>query len=235
MKINHNALTRIYKDFVIEKIPLSRKNCPPQKNLINFFRSKLSEKQKLKIIDHITHCGYCFQEFEFILKTLRIEKNLIEKNDTVFRAKKDASVPRRRQKIFFPILSWRYISFLFGVVIIISAVIILANIEKSEYRGTNLNQLHLIEPINRKYSKSSLIFKWHAVNDSKYYIFELFDQTLYPIWKSQKIFKTYALLPHEVVNVLKEHKTYFWMVTAYLNLNEKKKIESHLEKFTLTD
>ena len=71
MKIKHKDLQQLYKYFVMENIPESRKNCPPSKEIINFFRAKLSEKQKTNIIDHITHCYYCAQEFEFILQTLR--------------------------------------------------------------------------------------------------------------------------------------------------------------------
>ncbi|UCC40681.1 MAG: hypothetical protein JSV96_04340, partial [Candidatus Aminicenantes bacterium] len=107
------------------------------------------------------------------------------------------------------------------------------NLEKREYRGTNSKQIHLIEPINKKCSKSSLIFKWNFVKNSEYYVLELFDDTLYPVWKSQKIFKAQATLPLEISNRLKKDKAYFWMVIAFLNHG--KKIESRLEKFTLTD
>lgn len=233
MKISSKDLKHLYRDFIMEKTPLSRKNCPPKEDLIKFSRSKLSEKQNLKIIDHITRCSYCIQAFEFILQTLRDEKNLIKEIDNVLQSEGDALFWRRRQKIFFPKLSWKYLSLLFGTIIIIFAFIIFTTLEKREYRGTNLKQIHLIEPINKKYSKSSLTFKWNFVKNSEYYIFELFDQTLYPVWKSQKIIKTQVILPPEIANKLKENNAYFWMVTAFLHKGDK--IESRLEKFTLTD
>jgi len=233
MKISFKDLKRIYRDFIMEKTPLSRKDCPPQEDLIKFSRSKLSEKQKSKIIDHITQCSYCVQEFKFILQILKDEKNLIEEIGKVLRAKGDPLITRRNKKIFFPILSWKYVSLFIGAIIIIFTVIIFTNLEKREYRGPNLRQIYLIEPVNKKYSKSSLIFKWDSVKSSEYYVLELFDQTLYPVWKSQRIFKTQVALPREIANRLKENKTYFWMVTAFLHQGGK--IESRLEKFTLSN
>ena len=233
MKISSKDLMRIYRDFIMEKTPLSRKNCPSQKDLIKFCRSKLSEKQKSKIIDHITHCSYCVQEFERILQILKDEKNLIEEIGKVLRDKGDPLITRRKKKIFFPILSWKYVSLFVGAIIITFTIIIFNNLEKREYRGPNLRQIYLIEPVNKKHSKSSLIFKWDSVKSSEYYILELFGQTLYPVWKSQRIFKTQVALPLEIVNRLKENKTYFWMVTAFLH--QGRKIESRLEKFTLTN
>jgi len=233
MKISSKDLMRIYRDFIMEKTPLSRKNCPSQKDLIKFCRSKLSEKQKSKIIDHITHCSYCVQEFERILQILKDEKNLIEEIGKVLRDKGDPLITRRKKKIFFPILSWKYVSLFVGAIIITFTIIIFNNLEKREYRGPNLRQIYLIEPVNKKHSKSSLIFKWDSVKSSEYYILELFGQTLYPVWKSQRIFKTQVALPLEIANMLKENKTYFWMVTAFLH--QGRKIESRLEKFTLTN
>jgi len=233
MKINSKDLKRIYRDFIMEKTPLSRKNCPPQENLIKFSKSKFSKKQKSKIIDHITQCSYCVQEFEFILQILKDEKNLIEEIGKVLRTEREPLTTRGKKRMFLPILSWKYVSLFVGAIIIIFTVIIFTNLEKREYRGINLKQIYLIEPVNKKYSKSSLIFKWDSVKSSEYYILELFDQTLYPVWKSQKIFKTQVVLPLEIVTQLKENKTYFWMVTAFLHQGEK--IESLLEKFTLTN
>jgi len=232
MKISLKDLKRIYRDFIIEKTPPSRKNCPPQENLLKFSRSKLSEKQKSKIIDHITQCSYCVQEFKFTLQILKDEKNFIEEIGKVLRAKGDPLIARRNKKIFFPILSWKYVSLFIGSIIIIFTVIIFTNLEKREYRGPNLRQIYLIEPVNKKYSRSPLIFKWGSVKRSEYYVLELFDQTLYPVWKSQRIFKNQVILPLEIATKLKENKTYFWMVTA--SLHQGGKIESRLEKFTIT-
>lgn len=246
MKINHKDLQRLYKDFIRENIPGSRKSCPPLKEIIDSFKSELSEKRKTKIVDHTTHCCYCAQEFEFILQILRDELNLNEEIGKLLRAgeartvteRKDGKTdnyPKKKKKLFFPILSWKYASLLIGVVIVIYAFfLIFHNIEEDrEKRGEKLGQINLIEPINAKYSKSLLVFKWSEFEDSEYYLLEIFDETLYPIWKSDIIFKNDYSLPNETAKKLTKNRTYFWMITAFSSDGEK--IESGIEKFTLID
>lgn len=244
MKINYKDLQKQYKAYIRENSILSRKNCPSIKKFINFFKSKMSEKQKTKIIDHVTNCYFCAQEFEFIFQILRYVLKLNEEIASVLRSKNDRktikkvaksniSNQRKKQKIFFPMLSWKYTSLIIGTAIIISALIILYNSGKKEYRGINHNQLYLIEPVDGKYSKSLLLFKWNKFKGSDYYILELFDETLFPIWKSNKIFKNHIILPNEIAKSLNENKTYFWIATAFLPNG--RKIESEIGEFTLSD
>jgi len=244
MKIKNEDLIKLYKAHIMENIPHSRKSCPPSKEIISFFKSKTSEKQKSRIIDHITKCSSCAQEFEFMLQTRREEGKLIEGIGKLLQSEENiAAIKKRRgkkinylnerRKSFFPRLSWKYAFILAGVAIIISTFFVFQNIGKREYRGPDYSQVRLIEPINRKYSKSLLVFKWSEFKDSEYYIIELFDETLFQIWKSSKISKNQAALPTEIAKRLKTNKTYFWMITAFLP--DGKKIESEIEEFTLTD
>ena len=244
MKIKNKDLLKLYKAHIMENIPHSRKSCPPSKEIINFFKSKTLEKRKSRIIDHITKCSSCAQEFEFMLQTRREEGRLIEGIGKLLQSKKNISTIKKRagkkinhtnerRKLFFPRLSWKYAFILAGVTIIISTFFVFQNIGKREYRGADPSRVHLIEPINGKYSKSLIVFKWNEFKDSEYYIIELFDETLFQIWKSSKIYKNQATLPAEITKRLNINKTYFWMVTAFLP--EGRKIESEIEEFILTD
>lgn len=228
----------------MENIPHSRKSCPPSKEIISFFKSKTSEKQRSRIIDHITKCSSCAQEFEFMLQTRREEVKLIEGIGKLLQSKENISAIKiragkknyylnERRKSFFSRLSWKYAFIMAGAAIMISTFFVFQNIGKREYRGTDLSRVHLIEPINGKYSKSLLAFKWNEFKDSEYYIIELFDETLFQTWKSNKISKNQAILPAEVAKRLKTNKTYFWMITAFLP--DGKKIESEIEEFILTN
>ena len=71
MNINQNDVSKIYKAYILDKIPKSRKNCPSTNKIIKAFKSKYSEKEKTKIVDHITNCCFCIHEFDFILQYLR--------------------------------------------------------------------------------------------------------------------------------------------------------------------
>jgi hypothetical protein len=244
MKIKNKDLIKLYKAHVLENIPHSRKSCPPSKEIVSFFKSKTSEKQKSRVINHITKCSSCAQEFEFMLQTRREEGKLIEVIGKLLQSEKNiATIKKRggkkinylneRRRSFFHRLSWKYAFILAGVAIIISTFFVFQNIGKREYRGPDLSRVHLIEPINGKYSKSLLVFKWNEFKDSEYYIIELFDETLFQIWKSSKIYKNQATLPAQVAKSLSINKTYFWMVTAFLP--DERKIESEIEEFGLID
>jgi hypothetical protein len=244
MKIKNKDLIKLYKAHIMENILHSRKSCPPSKDIISFFKSKAPEKQRSRIINHITKCSSCAQEFEFMLQTRREEGKLIEGIGQLLQSKENIAAITKRagkktnylnegRKSFFPRLSWKYAFMLAGVSIIISTFFVFLNRGKREYRGSDLSRVHLIEPINGKYSKYFLVFKWNEFNSSEYYIIELFDETLFQIWKSNKISKNQAFLPAKIAKRLNINKTYFWMVTSFLP--DGKKIESGIEEFILTN
>lgn len=244
MKIKNEDLIKLYKAHIEVNIPHSRKRCPPSKKIISFFKSKTSERQKSRLIDHITKCSSCAQEFEFILQIHREKKKLINEIGKLLQSRENIAAIKKREgnkityiskkrKLFFPRLSSKYILPLVGVAIIISTSLVFQNLRKKEYRGPDYSQVRLIEPINGKYSKSLLVFKWNKFKNSEFYIIELFDESLYQLWKSNKISKNQAILPAEIAKKLNINKTYFWMVTAFLS--DGRKIESEIEEFILID
>ena len=198
----------------------------------------------MKIIDHMTNCHFCAQEFQFILCIFRFEKKLNEELCRhLLSQKKMPQIKRivkqnykksfQKQMILQSFFSWKYAIPLFGVAIIIFALSLFQNFRYKEYRTIDTKGIQLIEPINIKYSKSSLVFEWKDYKGSNYYLFELFDKTLLSVWKSKKIFKNFVLLPDEVVKNLDINKKYYWMITAFLPSG--KKVESNIAEFILID
>lgn len=229
---------------ILEKIPKSRKNCPSIKKLSASFTTKTSERQKTNIINHITNCFFCAREFQFILYILRYEKKinnelygLLDKKNKIYSIKKTNKISypkyRKRQKYFHPLLKRKYAFFLLGAAIFILAFIIIQNLNNGEYRTNDFEALRLIEPLDKKFSKPSLLFKWNEYEGSKYYVLDLFDESLLPIWKSKKISKNFISLPKKVVDSLEENKNYYWMVTAFFPNG--KKAESNIGGFILID
>jgi len=250
MKISNKDLQRLYKEYVLVSFPSPRKYCPSFKKIANSFNSKSSEKQKTKILNHITTCHYCCQEFKFILQILRNEKKINKNADTLRLSKKEiASLEKRaavilydlkkREKSFFPILSWKYGSLLLAAIAISIILIIFIKtdlfrfMESHKQRGETISQIKLILPIRERYSKNSLFFKWSEFIGSDYYIIELFDETLALLWKSDKIYNNYYVPHKELTENLTENRTYFWIVKAYLINGEK--VESPLAEFFLVD
>jgi len=183
MKLNNADLRQIFLSNIKECIPQTRKECPSPKQLLRLFRAKKSEKEKTRIIDHITSCYHCAHEFEFILKTLRYEGDVNQIVQKLFETKKIKALSHR--------FSWRFAPVVAGisVICVIISVLIITNSYKSvKYRASALSQINLVLPQERSIPKSSLSFQWEKVRDSEYYTFELYDETLYQIWSSNKIF-----------------------------------------------
>lgn len=228
MKLNNSNLRQIFISNLNKNIPNTRTECPSPKELLRLFRAKKSEKKKTKIIDHITNCYYCADEFEFILKALRFEKDMNQL------AKK--YIETKNKKVLNSRFSWRFASMVAGISILcisITAFIISNTYDNSKYRASTPSQIDLLFPEKIKVPKSSLSFQWENVKDSEYYAFELYDETLYQIWKSEKLFKTNLTLHQDVVSIFDVNKSYFWMVTAFFPNG--RKIESQLKEILITE
>ena len=110
MKLNNSDLRQIYLSNIKESIPERRNACPSPKQLLQLFRGKKSEKEKTKIIDHITCCYRCAHEFEFIIKALRYEKDMNHVAQRLLETKKIGALSPR--------FSWRLASLVAAVSLI---------------------------------------------------------------------------------------------------------------------
>jgi hypothetical protein len=237
MKLNSSDLREAFQADIKDKIPETRKFCPSPKKMLHLFRGKISENKKAKIVDHITNCYYCSQEFEFIIETLRYEKNLnnIAKEFIAKKGKNPASKYSISQS-FSSRFKWGYSTLIVSCILVFSltAIFIFSKkVESSKYRGTSLDQIELIKPRKKMLTKSTLAFEWEAVQEADYYVFEIFDETLYPIWTSEKIILNSIILPRKTSFRLESNKSYYWMVTAFLQSGIKK--ESMLKEFQIKE
>lgn len=232
MKINHKELERLYKDFLEDIQPITRSECPLPQDFIDYVRNECSTKKKNLIIDHVAQCIYCFEEFKFVLEIVREEEKFI--NDL------QDLIPKRKQRVKNKFrlytISFRPI-WIYGLIFIMGAVLIsllVRNISKEQkYRGNETHEVTLISPKVTTEQKTRLEFKWKEVNKSDYFILEIFDEALHPVWISDKIKVNQITLSEEISDMLSKHKTYYWMVTAYLS--DAKTIESRLQEFSISD
>lgn len=234
MKVNRSDLKELYVDYIREKTPQSRKNCPSADVILKCMRFKISKRKKTKIMDHISSCSYCAQEFKFALEVLREESKLSKEIEQALELKlQKLGEKRKYRKIFLPKLSWTYAT-VFAVLILtisVSLVMLLKNHETAEYLRGISNQFNLIEPIDKTYLLSELSFKWEKYPDSDHYIIEIFDDELCFVWRSSKIFRNITKPTRELVKLLKQNRKYFWMVTAFLT--DGNKMESRIEEFKI--
>jgi len=245
MKIDIDGLKAAYQDYVRQKTPCSQKDCPSAKKIARLLRSGSSDKEATKIIDHISRCSSCFSEFQFLLEVLRQEKDFIQDIEKRLPSSDEPGNRKaNRRRVLGWRLEWRTVVPRFswrGALILAGFIMVSFFMAKSfifqpseKYRAGSLTVIKIVEPTGEKASKAALVFKWEKVTNSKYYILELFDQALAPVWISGEITKEEsAAVSKELMATLEVNRPYFWMVTAYLNKGEK--ISSRLERFILKD
>jgi len=237
MKLNSRDLREVYQADIKDKIPQTRKFCPSPKEMLHLFRGKNSEKKKAKIVDHITNCYYCSQEFEFIVEALRYEEkmNNIAK-EFIVQKEKNPALKQSVSNSFFSMFKWGYVSLIVSCILVFSLTAIFifsTKVGNSKYRGSSSNQIELIKPRKKMLTESTLAFEWKSVQGADYYVLEIFDETLYSVWRSDKINVNNIILSRETPYRLENNKSYYWMVTAFFQTGIKK--ESILKEFKLKE
>ena len=231
MKISHKDIKGLFRNYLKDRFPVSRAKCPLPEDITACLRGNISKKRRNQIIDHIFNCAYCHEEFEFAFKILREEEKFINDLSTIVKEKK-----RSEEKKYFQFFPFRQ-SWLYSLILIIAVAMLTLLVkdmtEERRYRGANALSITLVTPDQKVILRNQLKFEWENIQNSDYYILEVFDESLYPIWKSNKITVNSTLLSKEITNRLIKHKTYYWMITAILR--DGKSIESRLQDFRISD
>jgi hypothetical protein len=228
MKIDTAGLKLLFQAQVRQKQSGSRDDCPRPEKIVGLLRSEVSRKKAANIIDHISRCPGCAGELEFLLDVFRHEETFIQETKEWL---DEQRIPVQRS--YSPRFSWRTASVLAGSVLIVLAVLTIVILRVPEkYRAGSLAKIVLLQPVGEKMSRSSLVFRWQDVLGSEYYVLELFDEGLQPIWKSEKISQNRLIPPSDLLNRLLAKRPYFWMVTAF---SGGEKTVSSLEEFTLIE
>jgi hypothetical protein len=229
MNLKDDDLKRFYRSFINLRIPGNRKNCPSLEELVSFFQSRRRTGNKLKIVDHITNCSACAQEFEFLLELQRYQEKILGQ----------VSESRPTRPFFHSIPAsmnsvnrlWRFSSVLIGMVlVVVSLVVILQNggpvVETRSVRSS----LILLQPAPEQSVTPPLTFAWKGLPGAEAYVLELYDEALQSVWKSPETSLTHLVLPPEEAGNLRPGHGYFWMITAF---SEGDKLsESGLSQFT---
>lgn len=214
MKIEYDDLKKLYQGYVASKIPSNRNKCPSPVFLFNSFKSSTSLRNKKKIIGHITDCPFCREEFELLLELQRYQGSSITVTNETSSTASSTGTLEAENIGSRPI--WRYAYFLFGLALIISAYyLIVQKNDLTEVKRASEREILLISPAHVHTFPKPLVFRWQDQSASQYYILELFDNSLLPVWTSQKILDVQIQLPDEVMSRLHSGNYYFWMITAF--------------------
>ena len=129
-------------------------------------------------------------------------------------------------------LLWQYACVLIGLGLAFTSFFVLVQRkELSEvHRTSGTNILTLSPEIDRTLS-GPIAFRWLEYPDAEYYVLELFDEALLPVWVSERIRGAQINIPPDVRSRLEFGQPYFWMVTAYAQ--ETMLGESRLARFII--
>ncbi|HPW17183.1 MAG TPA: hypothetical protein PLP83_02245 [Candidatus Aminicenantes bacterium] len=186
----------------------------------------MSARKKRKIIDHLTECPACREEFR-----LYSDLQKFPLREYLGGADSEAAGPQQaRRHAAFPL--WRFAAVAVGAFLIIStAVLVMKNNEISETERVGAAGIALVSPVSSLPVSEELVFRWEAFEEAQYYIVELFDEDLLPLWASSPVKDTQIRLPHDRRFANEAGAVCFWMVTAY---SDSAKIgESRLARFKI--
>lgn len=231
MILKDEDLRRLYRSYVSKRADADRKRCPSIEDLCGFFESRTRTSKKLKIVDHVTNCAACAEEFEF-LRELQQYQDQITQGAREIRAEESPFAPSTSARN--GIVSFgQYASVAVGVLFVVASLVITIQewSRSGDVRAAPSSML-LVQPNQRNPGSRPLVFKWREYKGAEVYVLELFDEALLPVWKSPGTSTPYLTLPEDVRERLPANKPYFWMVTAYRGGD--KLAESELLRFMLT-
>lgn len=246
MKITLDDLKHAFKSHIRRCVPPSRAACPPAESIFSVFQDSAPPADKEKIIDHVTGCCYCLQEFELFLEVHRQQEKAIGDITGYFKMKGNRSaitgnkrgvarirlIPRFKAS---PLWRWAAVSIFAVSLTILFLVGIRSFFRTPEVgeRGRLPGQIRLVFPVRGKETGMPLVFRWEGTPRTEYYLLEIFDRSLLPLWKSPRIQELHYRFPQESADVIKPNEVYFWTVTAWLIDGTKR--ESPLEEFTIRE
>ncbi len=231
MKINNDELKSIYRTYLEENKPGQRNNCPSADDMLHLVRSKLSIRQKKQLLSHIKECTSCSNEVKILIGILKEEKNFINQISDL--QDKNNSRTKTRKSFLRPFhFSRKFISVPVTVLVLLFALSfsLFLIFNEHNYRGKNKDVIEITNPKKKIIIYENTInLKWKAVPGTEFYKAVLFDQSLFPIWESDKLLTNSAVLPPEAQKNMRDKETYFLLITGTKKSGEK--IESHLKEF----
>jgi len=250
MKIDTQDLRRLYQASIRHRKRPSPKTCPAPRRMIGLFDGTLAAGEKAHLIDHLTRCGSCFREFESYRSLYREQEKMITSLEawacrrkekachSTIKDKQAAYHSQSENTLWGRLVpkSWArtlgLAMLVLGLILGLSQWTSLKKLFENRYRAAPGVKIVLISPpVYKSVQRQSLVFQWASLPGTEYYIFELFDEALAPIWRSPEMTRTKIILPEDVSGRLHPLQTYYWFVTGMLA--DGKNAESEIGAFSL--
>jgi hypothetical protein len=214
MTPENDDLRTIYRAYAESRKPVDRERCPSAQEIADSFDPGVSRPKKKRIIDHLSACSYCREEFDLCFRLQTVPEGATQEPA----GRKTAGSPGRPSPAVglgaFPI--WRAASLVLGFGLIISILLIFFRArEMTDVQRTEGPGVVLVSPMAPQPASLELIFRWKGYPSAQHYILELYDDALLPVWISPPVQDTRLKLPDDIGRKIGPGSSCFWMVTAY--------------------
>lgn len=246
MRISTQELRSLHQGEISRKRDASQKDCPSPHQIAALFGTTLSKHKRAEITDHIIECRPCADEFDSWRKLFQQRELLIEdlcswaahcKSDpdgkhirnsragyVPFLPKEEASQRRR----LWPYALAASAVFL-GLLLVLGPKSVFKNSRQIPYRSSSSRKIELIRPRSGESIGRNAFFQWTPLAGADFYVLEIFNEALTPVWKSPELVQSRILVPPEIRQNWPSRKTYYWLVTAALA--DGRRIESRIGIF----
>ena len=194
------------------------------------FEPSASIRDKKRIVDHISACSYCSEEFILLVELRKAEAEPLAKGGETLPCAIHPDITKGKGHRH-PLL-WQYACVLIGLGLAFTSFFVLVQRkELSDVHRTSGAGILTIAPEIGQTVSGPIVFRWLADPDAEYYVLELFDDALLPVWASERIRGTQMKLPPDARSKLEFGQPYLWMITAYVQETAIK--ESRLARFII--
>ncbi len=230
MRIDRDSLRDLFQGYVDSKRPPCRRNCPAFMAIASSFEPSASIRDKKRIVDHISACSYCSEEFILLVELRKAEAEPLAKGGETLPCAIHPDITKGKGHRH-PLL-WQYACVLIGLGLAFTSFFVLVQRKELSdvHRTSGAGILTLAPEIDQTVS-GPIVFRWLADPDAEYYVLELFDDALLPVWASERIRGTQMKLPPDARSKLEFGQPYLWMITAYVQETAIK--ESRLARFII--
>lgn len=220
MNVPEDALKAVYRRYLQDLRPATRRDCPPAADLILFFSDNAPRRIKKRVLDHLAGCGDCAEEFEVLLSIDRRIRNFSDEVARVFQA---SAIKGRKgmKRGFLGSVRWA----LAGAGL--AAIALFLRLQPFEAlflprddgprRSGASAEIILDAPRGRVDAAQPVVFRWRIEGfdgPAPSCVVALYDDTLLEIWRSQPDRDAACFLPAAVRESLVSGRDYFWGVSS---------------------
>lgn len=238
LRLTFDRLKGAYREYLRDRIPSTRTECPPPSELMLFFSSRSSRRRKSRLLEHVSRCGPCAEEFEMMAGVDRAARLFAGQAALASRRKKDPPLFRKMTRGFWEM--GRIAAAGAGFAVLTAGILLLTSRPSSllprepvTLRSPDSSiDVRLVSPSGRIGGHEAIVFRWRPVRLEQRgnWVVSLFDDSLARVWEIRTDIARPVSLPREIQARLVPGRRYFWGISL---VSEGEPWDSDLEVFWL--